>query len=186
MRKMGSVPIFLLLVLLAPGLCAAQPASQKLERLAAEATERWLDLFPVSEAFSRGAGPRQDRFELILSDEHRRRQRAHHDWVLRELEGIPAGELAPSEKLTHALLAYRARDSLEQLSFPFHQHAAFIHIGGGLAFGWVRLANQQPLKSESDYRAWMRRLARYPAHLEDVERVMRAGLAAKGTTPQVI
>ena len=45
---MGSVPIFLTLALLAPGLCAAQTASQRLERLALEATERWLDLFPVS------------------------------------------------------------------------------------------------------------------------------------------
>ena len=176
----------LVLALLAPGICAAQPASQKLERLAAEATERWLDLFPVSEAFSRGAGPRQDRFELVYSAEHRERQRAHHQWVLREVEGIPASELNSSEKLTHALLAYRARESLEALSFPFHQHDAFIHIGSGIAFGWVRLANRQPLRSEADFRAWMQRLARYPAHLENVQRVMREGMAAKITVPQVI
>jgi uncharacterized protein (DUF885 family) len=176
----------LVLALLAPALCAAQPASQRLERLAAETTERWLDLFPVSEAFSRGAGPRQDRFELVYSAEHRERQRAHHQWVLREVEGIPASELNASEKLTHALLVYRARDSLEALTFPFHQHDAFIHIGSGIAFGWVRLANRQPLRNEADFRAWMRRLARYPAHLEGVQRVMREGMAAKITLPQVI
>jgi uncharacterized protein (DUF885 family) len=176
----------LVLALLAPALCAAQPASQRLERLAAQATERWLDLFPVGEAFSRGAGPRQDRFELVYSAEHRERQRAHHQWVLREVEGIPASELNASEKLTHALLVYRARDSLEALTFPFHQHDAFIHIGSGIAFGWVRLANRQPLRNEADFRAWMRRLARYPAHLEGVQRVMREGMAAKITLPQVI
>jgi uncharacterized protein (DUF885 family) len=183
---MGSVPILLVLALLAPGLCAAQTPSQRLERLAAEATERWLDLFPVVEVFSRGAGPRQDRFELIYSREHRERQRAHYQWVLGELDRIPVAELGPSEKLTHALLGYRSRDSLEWLSHPFHQHGAFIHIGSGVAFGWVQVVNRQPFRSEADYRAWLERVAHYPAHLADIERVMREGMAAGITTPRVI
>ncbi|MEN2519981.1 hypothetical protein AAER49_16340, partial [Acinetobacter baumannii] len=79
----------------------AQTASQRLERLAAQSYERALDLFPVSEIFSRGAGPRQDKVELVYSDEHRARQRAHHQWILDELAGIPAAELNASEKLTH-------------------------------------------------------------------------------------
>ena len=95
----------MLLMLLAPALGAAQTASQRLERLAAESYERALDLFPVGEIFSRGAGPRQDRVELTYTDEHRERQRAHHRWVLSELDGIPTAELNASEKLTHALLA---------------------------------------------------------------------------------
>ena len=61
---------------LAPGLCAAQTASERLEQLAAQAQERALDLFPIAEIFSRGPGPRQDRLELTLTDEHRERQRA--------------------------------------------------------------------------------------------------------------
>src|SRR5262249_41573010 len=71
-RKIGTVPV-LLLMLLAPALGAAQTASQRLERLAAESYERALDLFPVNEIFSRGAGPRQDKFELVYTDEHRER-----------------------------------------------------------------------------------------------------------------
>ncbi len=98
----------LLLAFIAPSLCGAQTASERLERLAAEQVERALDLFPVREIFTRGAGPRQDRVELSLSNEHRERQRAHHRWVLSELEGIPQAELGPSEKLTHELLAWRA------------------------------------------------------------------------------
>jgi hypothetical protein len=80
-----------------PGLCAAQTPSERLERLAAQAQERAFDLFPVSEIFSRGPAPRQDRLELTLSDEHRERQRAHHRWILRELESIPAEELSQTE-----------------------------------------------------------------------------------------
>jgi uncharacterized protein (DUF885 family) len=184
-RKIGVVCV-LIVALLAPGLCAAQAASQRLERLAAESYERGLDLFPVGEIFSRGAGPRQDRLELVYTDEHRERQRAYNNWILGELAGIPVAELGPSEKLTHELLAWRARDSLEWLSHPFHQHAVFTHLDGGVAFGLVRIVGHQPFRNEADYRAWFRRLQRYPAFLESVATVMREGAAAGLTTPQVI
>src|SRR5256885_4242119 len=153
------IPVFAL----APGLCAAQTAAERLEQLAVQAQERALDLFPVSEIFSRGPGPRQDRMELTLADEHRERQRAHHRWILGELERIPGAELSPTEQLTHALLGGRARDSLEWLAYPFHQHSAFVHLNPGVAFGLVGLANAQPLRNEADYRAWFRRVQRYPA-----------------------
>lgn len=185
MRTKGAVPV-LLLMLLAPALCAAQTASQRLERLAADSYERGLDLFPVSEIFTRGAGPRQDRVELVYTDEHRERQRAHHRWILGELDGIPATELDASEKLTHALLAWRARDSFEWLAYPLHQHIAFIHLGGGVPFGLVRVVETQPYRSEADYEAWFRRVRRYPAFLADTARVMREGMASGVTTPRVL
>ncbi|HEX6156187.1 MAG TPA: DUF885 family protein, partial [Burkholderiales bacterium] len=175
-----------LLAFLVPALCAAQTASQRLERLAAQSTERALDLFPVSEIFGRGAGPRQDRFEDTLSEEHRERQRAHHRWILGQLEGIPASGLSPTEKLTHQLLAWRARNSLEWLAQPFYQHSAFTHLDGGVAFGLVRVVGTQPFRNEADYRAWLRRLSRYPAFFDSVQRVMREGAAAGVTTPRVI
>ncbi len=171
---------------LAPGASQAQTPSQRLEQLAAQSLQRVLDLFPVSEIFGRGPGPRQDRLELTLSDEHRERQRVHHRWILGELTGIPAGELTPSEKLTHALLASRARDALEWLAHPFHQHAAFVHLNPGVAFGLVRVVGTQPFRNEADYRAWFRRVQRYPAFLANVEEVMRAGAAAGVTTPRVL
>jgi len=176
----------LLLALIAPALCGAQTASERLERLAAEQTERSLDLFPVGEMFGRGAGPRQDRVELTLSDEHRERQRGFHRWLLKELESIQRPELGSSEKLTHDLLAWRAATSLEWLSTPAHQHTAFIHLNGGIAFGLVQLVNRQPMRTEADYRAWFRRLQRYVAFIDDVGRVMREGAAAGVTTPRVI
>ena len=178
--------ILLLLAFIAPSLCGAQTAAERLERLAAEQTERILDLFPVSEIFGRGAGPRQDRVELSFSDEHRERQRAFQRWVLKELESIPQSELLPSEKLTHELMAWRAGTSLEWLSTPFYQHTAFIHLNGGLAFGLVQVVNRQPMRNEADYRAWFRRLQRYVPFIDDVGRVMREGAAAGITTPRVI
>ena len=175
-----------LLAFMTPSLGVAQTASERLERLAAEQTERILDLFPVGEIFGRGAGPRQDRVELTLSDEHRERQRGFQRWVLKELEAISRSELGTSEKLTHELLAWRASTSLEWLSMPFYQHSAFIHLNGGLAFGLVQVVNRQPMRNEADYRAWFRRLQRYVAFIDDVGRVMREGAAAGITTPRVI
>jgi uncharacterized protein (DUF885 family) len=178
--------ILLLLAFSGPVVCGAQSASERLERLAAEQTERILDLFPVSEIFGRGAGPRQDRVELSSSDEHRERQRAFQRWVLKELDSIPRSELAPSEMLTHELMAWRAGTSLDWLSTPLYQHTAFIHLNGGLAFGLVQVVNRQPMRNEADYRAWSRRLQRYVPFIDDVGRVMREGAAAGITTPRVI
>src|SRR5687768_5907065 len=175
-----------LLAFIAPSLCGAQTAAERLERLAAQQAERALDLFPVSEIFGRGGGPRQDRVELTLSDEHRERQRAFQRWVLKELESIPRSELGSSEKLTHELLAWRAGTGLDWLSMPTHQHTAFIHLNGGLAFGLVQVVSRQPMRTEADYRAWFRRLQRYVAFIDDVGRVMREGAAAGITTPRVV
>jgi uncharacterized protein (DUF885 family) len=173
-------------IAVAPSLCVAQTASKRLEHLAAQTQERAFDLFPVSEIFSRGPGPRQDRLELTLSDEHRERQRAHHRWILGELDRIPVAELSPTERLTHALLSWRAHDALEWLTYPFHQHSAFIHLNPGAAFSLVRVVGTQPFRSEADYRAWFRRVQRYPAFFASVEDVMREGAAVGVTTPRVL
>ena len=174
------------ILLAVPGLAAAQTASERLEQLAAESHERALDLFPVSEIFSRGPGPRQDRLELFLTGEHRERQRAHNRWILGELERVNAAELSPTEQVTHALLGWRAREWLEGLAHPFHQHSAFIHLTPGVAFVLIDIISAQPLRNEADYRAWFRRLQRYPAFLAGVEGVMREGAAAGITTPRVL
>ncbi len=186
---MLQVPVkhpLVLLALLVPVVCAAQTPSERLARLSAEVFEQRLDLFPVGEIFGRGAGPRQDRVELTLSDEHRERQRAHIRSTLKQLEAIAQDGLSESEKLTHALLERGARDWEGWLSYPFHQHSAFNHIGGGVVSGMVQVVNRQPLRNEDDYRKWFTRLRRYTPFWASVERVMREGMAAGITTPRVI
>ena len=70
----------------------------------------------------------------------------------RELAAIPPAELAPTERLTHQLLARGSRESLEWLDYPFHQHYIFIQMGGGLPNNLIRLVSQQPFRNEADYR----------------------------------
>jgi uncharacterized protein (DUF885 family) len=179
--------IVILALLLVPALAgAADPAPQRLERLAAEAYERALDLFPFGETFGRGAGPRQDRLELTLTQAHRERQRAHHRWVLEALASIAPAELGESERITHELLGLGARRALEGLEHPLHRHFAFIHLNGGVAFDLVQLAVRQPLRDEADARAWFRRLQRYPALFRAAEQTMREGMASGITTPRVL
>lgn len=175
------------LALLAPGSSfAGESASQRLERLASETLERFYELFPIAETMDRGAGPRQDRLEMTFTPEHRERQRAHSRWVLKALDDIPLGELQPSAKLTHQLLAYLSRQGLEWLEYPFHQHAIFIQLNGGVANDVIQLVRRQPFRSAADYRAWLTRLQRYPAYLEGVARLMRDGIAVHVTVPQAL
>ncbi len=165
---------------------AADTASLRIERLAREARERWLDLSPVSETMGAGAGPRQDRLELTFTDAHRERQREHNRWVLRELGAISPATLNASEKLTHQLLEYQGRESLEWLSFPLHRHYIFIQLNGGVANNLINLVGRQPLRNEADYAAWLRRVKRYPELLYGAANVMREGIASNITIPRVL
>jgi len=136
--------IFLLLLSVSVPALAEQTASQRLERLVAEAQERAFDLYPFGETMGKGAGPRQDKVELTFSDEHRERQRVHNRWILQELAAIGANELNTSEKLTRALLERRSRESLEWLSHPFHQHSVLIQMDGGLGTTLIKLVARSP------------------------------------------
>jgi len=178
--------IFLLLLSVSVPALAEQTASQRLERLVAEAQERAFDLYPFGETMGKGAGPRQDKVELTFSDEHRERQRVHNRWILQELAAIGANELNTSEKLTRALLERRSRESLEWLSHPFHQHSVLIQMDGGLGTTLIKLVARQPLRDESDYHAWLTRVARLARYIDGVADVLRAGAAAGITTPRVI
>ncbi len=161
-------------------------ASVRLDRLATEARERELDLFPIAETLDIGAGPRQGRLELDFTAEHRERQRAHHRWILARLTEIPLADLQSSEQLTHRLLRYQSQLQLEALAHPLHQYYLFIPLDGGVGNDLIRLINRQPLRNESDYRAWMTRLRRYPLFMDSAAGVMREGIEAGVTLPGVV
>jgi uncharacterized protein (DUF885 family) len=180
------IRLFVVAFALAAAYANATTSAEQLARLAQEARERWLDLSPVSETLSSGAGPRQDKLEITFTDTHRERQRAHARWVLDELAKIPATGLSGSDHITHDMLAYQARESLEWLAQPLHQHYMFIQLNGGVANNLINLVGRQPFRNEADYDAWLRRVQRYPQVFVAAERVMRDGLASGITTPRVL
>lgn len=185
LKRAAVAVLMMLLALVAGPACAATP-SERIVRLADEARERWLDLSPVSETLANGAGPRQDKLEIMFTDAHRERQRAHSRWLLQQLNAIPLDALTPSEKLSHQMLAYQSREGLEWQSFPFHQHYIFIQMGGGVANNLIHLVSRQPFRNEADYWAWLRRLQKYPLLLDAVQPVMRDGIAGGITIPRVL
>ena len=150
----------------------ALSASVRLELLATEVRQRELDLFPVSETMDIGAGPRQDRLEL--------------NFTVEQLAEIPQGNLQGSERLTHQLLGYQSGLQLEALGHPLHQYYLFIPLDGGVGNDLIRLVSRQPFRNEADYRAWTRRLRRYPLLLEGAAAVMRDGIEAGVTLPRVV
>ena len=178
--------LLLLLAFVSFGAQAQPSASQRLETLAAEAQERAYDLFPFGETMGKGAGSRQDKVELTFTAGHRERQRAHHRWILEQLAGIPVAGLNASERLTHALLERRSRESLEWLAFPLHQHYILIQMDGGLATTLIKLLARQPFRNEADYRAWLGRAAGLPKYVDGVVDVLREGAASGLTVPRVI
>jgi uncharacterized protein (DUF885 family) len=160
--------------------------AQRLARLAQQSQARYLDLFPTQETLDAGAGPRMDRLEAYVSAQHEQRQRAHHQRVLRELAALPVKGLGETDRVTHELLGQRSRWALERLEFPLAEHAMLTQLDGGLAADLVQLLMRQPLRSEADLRAWMRRLEKYPVLLDAARVRLEAGIEHAVTTPRVL
>ena len=177
--------IFLLLLSVSVPALAEQTASQRLERLVAEAQERAFDLYPFGETMGKGAGPRQDKVELTFSDEHRERQRVHNRWILQELAAIGANELNTSEKLTAPCWnAARARAwsgfRIRFISIP--SSSRWMAASGRRSSSSSRASPCAMNRTITPGSPWAR-LARY---IDGVADVLRAGAAAGITTPRVI
>ena len=166
---------------------APATAAERVRSLAAQSYSRYLDLLPHEETLAIGAGPRMDRLEPFVSAEHEERQRAHHRRVLAALKAIAARGLGETDRVTHQLLELQTRWALERLEFPLAEHAMLTPLdGGGLAADLVQLLTRQPFRDEADLRAWMRRLAKYPALLAAARKRLSAGLEHGVTTPRVL
>jgi uncharacterized protein (DUF885 family) len=170
----------------AMAMAQAPSPAQRLHKLAEESYSRYLDLLPHEETLNIGAGPRMDRLEAHVSKEHEERQRAHHRRVLKEVRSIDARGLGETDRVTRELVELQARWALERLDFPLAEHAMLTPLDGGLAADLVHLVTRQPFRSESDLRAWMRRLARYPKLLEAARVRLEQGIERGVTTPRVL
>jgi uncharacterized protein (DUF885 family) len=166
---------------------AAQSPHERLMRLADRSYSRYLDLFPTEETLAIGAGPRMARLEMTVSAEHERRQRAHHRATLAQLAKIPVRGLDETDRVTYRLLEQEAKWALERLESALAEHRMLIPLDdGGLAADLVQLMTRQPFRDDADLRAWMHRLARYPALLAAARTRLEAGIAHGVTTPRVL
>jgi uncharacterized protein (DUF885 family) len=167
-------------------IACAQSPHERLGRVADQSHSRYLDLFPQEETLAIGAGPRMDRLEEHVSVAHEARQREHHERVLKAVAAIPARGLDESDRITRRLLEDRSRGALERLEYPLQEHMMLIPLDGGLAADLVQLMTRQPFRDETDLRAWMRRLERYPGLLSAARKRLEAGIEHGFTTPRVL
>src|SRR5204862_626893 len=65
-------------------------------------------------------------------------------------------------------------------------HNMLVQLDGGLAADLVQLMTRQPFRGDGDFRAWMQRLARYPALLAAARERLEAGIEHGVTTPRVL
>ena len=152
-----------------PAGAAAQSPHERLHRLADEAHARALDRFAYEDA---------------LAGERRARKR-HRD-LLARLAAIPTGGLGETDRVTHRLLEWQSRSALERLEPPFTEHMLLVPLEGGLAADLVRLMTRDSFADEREARAWMKRLARYPALLAAARGRLAASIERETTTPRVL
>ncbi len=157
-----------LLAVLSAGALAQSP-KERLHRLAAESQARGLDRFSYEETLANAP-----------------RQREQYRAVLVRLASIPAKALGETDRVTQRLLEWQSRSALERLEYPLTEQMLLIPLEGGLAADLVRAMTRQPFRDGAEARAWMRRLARYPALLAVARERLASGIERGITTPRVL
>jgi uncharacterized protein (DUF885 family) len=127
--------------------------------------------------------PREARGELARVDARTQEARlAYWQGVLRQLDGVKPSALSASEKINYAV--YRAQIAAFVEAQRFREYE--MPVNADSAF-WTDLTYiaRKPLKSEAEYRTYLKQLADLPRYFLDETANMRAGLARGFTAPKV-
>lgn len=158
---------------------AREPGPQ---RALAALAERWyrenFALFPLDATEATGDPAYEAALEIDIAPAHRERQRALARRTQRALAAIDPAKLSRDEQLTHALLAYEAKQRLVLLQYPNH----LLPVGhmDSLPVRLARWASgtaSQPLKTRANYDHFLARLNRLPAWIDQAIANMREGMA---------
>ncbi|MBB5204775.1 uncharacterized protein (DUF885 family) [Inhella inkyongensis] len=146
----------------------------------AELAERYfqqgLELNPQTGSQLLGEARFEGRLGLSLRPEHRARDTALQQGLLRELQRIDPRALQPEERITHQLLRQEARDRLALLAFP--EHLLPINQYGGLPVQlaeWASGQSLQPFGTAAHYRGYLARLRHLPAWVDQAIANLREG-----------
>ncbi len=102
--------------------------------------------------------------------------------VLKEIEAIPVSALSPEEQVNYAVYKPQIEVLIKQQQF----HAYEMEANSDSAF-WSDISDmgKHRLKTEADYRSYVRWLNDIPRYFREVTANMRAGLARGFTPPKV-
>jgi uncharacterized protein (DUF885 family) len=164
----------------------AQPAAERLHKLAEEMIEREFDLAPARETYAEGAGPRAGRAVADLSPDVDRRYRALYRSVLEAVKSIPPSELGERDRTNLALLERRAAAELEYNDFPLRAISEATPIRNPVNL-LIRVgASAQPLATEADFETWLARVEASAGTMDQAIALLRAAAEKDWTSPRAL
>ena len=171
----------------AAGASAAPPASGALAALAQRYYDTQARLDALYSATLAGDNRFDDRLPITIAPRERERRFAHYRRVQRELAAIDRGALSASDALTHDLLARELKTRLGFEAFadhllPLQQMDAVPTLLANLGSGQA----EQPLDTPAQYDAYLRRIARLPAWVDQAIANLREGQRRRIVQPRPI
>ena len=160
--------------------------SAQLAVLADRYVDRTFELNPIQATWN--GDPRYvGKFVDNLTPAYRASERGLQAEVLEALKKIDPRQLPETDRLTHAVLAYRATMRLEELQYdfdlmPFNQFYS-------LPLTLVQFASTegaQPFRTVADYDAFLQRLEGFPGWVDSAIAKMREGMAKQVVQPKVL
>jgi uncharacterized protein (DUF885 family) len=144
-------------------------------------------LFPLDATEAAGDPAYEAAFEIDIAPEHRRRQERFYRRILAEAQRIAPATLTGTDRITHELLVYEARDRLAQLPLPWHLmpvgHADSLPVRFAQ---WAGGTGAQPMKTTANYEHFLKRLEGLPAWIGQAIRNMEEGIAKGIVLPRVL
>jgi uncharacterized protein (DUF885 family) len=129
----------------------------------------------------------EGRLSITIAPEEVAKARALNERVKRELAAVPADKLAPSERLSHELLAWEVQSALDGDAFPTHLMPIDQYGGLPVALSnWAGGDQTQPLKTPADYDNYLKRLRRIADYNRQAIANMRDGMAQGYTVPRAL
>ncbi|MEG3191183.1 DUF885 domain-containing protein [Lysobacter sp. D1-1-M9] len=160
---------------------AVAPASQALHQLFQEEWERGLRESPETASY-RGDKRYNDRWTDLSLDALRARQAADRA-VLQRLRAIDRDALTAQDQLSFDVFVWQLERSVQRQKYnewqrPLNQRGGVQNAEG--------IAEVLPFSDAEDYRDWLARLEGVPTMVEQTTALMREGLEAGNTPPQVL
>jgi uncharacterized protein (DUF885 family) len=168
---------------LAPATVAAEEsAASKLHALFGEAWEFGLRENPLFATWT-GDARFNDRLPSLTPRDLERRK-GYWRQVAERLAGIDRTALSPEDQISYDVFARDVTDARAEHAFGTHRMSLTTDSGFHIAF--ARLPNLAPLATATDYEHYIARLKAFPTYVEQQIALMRSGIEAGFTLPQVV
>lgn len=169
-----------------PAPATAAALATELAQLYEQHFEESLELNPMRSTFL-GERRYNDRFENMLSPEHRARQQASAQRWLERMQAIDPSSLDGQDRLSYDMFVRDRQRELDGFRFPSHLQpvnqfynitSMFATLGSGM--------NAQPFRNVEDYDNWLKRAGQFPVLVDQAIANMREGMASGVVQPRVL